>query len=289
MSFQQTVNYKQAPGIPGEFADGSPRRVTSYNLKSSNVPAVKATGSIVLTSTPPVANDTVSINGQTYTFVSSLSSPAVANEVLIGASAAESALNLVAAINKSTGEGTTYGTGTVKNKYVSAAVNGTTTTTVDLTALEAGVSGNIINLTESLTSGLVTAMANGVDAVAAPVVIGNAFTETGTAGKAQVGGTGVFAGILVNPKEHTLYGGLSATMQLPDGSNGALCRFGVIYVKVATDVDNGYKACYRTSDGAIGGYSSSGSLPTGCADIPNGKFIFVDGTSGKTAVLQLGD
>lgn len=56
--------------------------------------------------TNPTANDTVTINGVVFTFVASIGS--TAGNVLIGASAAASVDNLVAAINGAAGAGTTY-------------------------------------------------------------------------------------------------------------------------------------------------------------------------------------
>lgn len=56
--------------------------------------------------TNPTANDTVTINGVVFTFVASVGS--TAGNVLIGASAADSVDNLVAAINGAAGAGTTY-------------------------------------------------------------------------------------------------------------------------------------------------------------------------------------
>lgn len=61
-------------------------------------------------------NDTVTIGATTYTFKTTLSvGPAVANEVLRGASAATSAINLIRAINLSGTAATDYGTGTALN------------------------------------------------------------------------------------------------------------------------------------------------------------------------------
>ena len=86
------------------------------------------------------ASDTVQIGSTTYTFVSTL---AAANDVLIGAAASDTASNLVAAITAGTGEGTTYGTGTVAHTDVTAAI-GDTNTEVVLTARDAGTAGNAI-------------------------------------------------------------------------------------------------------------------------------------------------
>ena len=68
-----------------------------------------------LTVTAAVATDTVVINGRTYTYRVALTVPAVADEILIGASATTSAANLASALNGTAGEGTTYSTGTTFN------------------------------------------------------------------------------------------------------------------------------------------------------------------------------
>ena len=67
------------------------------------------------TVTAAVATDTVVINGRTYTYRAALTTPAVADELLIGASATTSAAALVAALNGGDGEGVTYSTGTSHN------------------------------------------------------------------------------------------------------------------------------------------------------------------------------
>lgn len=56
--------------------------------------------------TQPTANDTVTVNGVTFTFVSSIGS--TAGNVLLGASAATAQANLISAINGGAGAGTAY-------------------------------------------------------------------------------------------------------------------------------------------------------------------------------------
>ena len=79
-----------------------------------------------------------------YTFKTVLAS---AFDVLIGATANDSLLNLVAAINAGPGSGTVYGTGTTSNLDVSAAslVSGQ----IQVTALIAGTVGNSIAVAET--------------------------------------------------------------------------------------------------------------------------------------------
>jgi hypothetical protein len=77
------------------------------------------------------------------------------------------------------------------------------------------------------------------------------------AGTAQVGGTGQFAGILVNPLEQTLWGSasvggaLSPSLILPDYSVGALATFGQFFVKLATAANIGNLVYYDNTTGAL--------------------------------------
>ena len=78
---------------------------------------VRATGTLTLTANL-ANNDTVTLGGKTYT----AKTPQVtsANDVLIGATAADTIRNLVNAINGGAGEGTTYGNGTSPNTDATA-------------------------------------------------------------------------------------------------------------------------------------------------------------------------
>lgn len=287
MSVQTVVNNKLAQGVPGSFYDDTPRRVHPYSVQPNPASAVAATGEVIL-GAAPTANDTVTIADKTYKFVAS---PSNANEVKIGSST-EYIANLVAAINGAAGAGTTYGTGTTANAYVSAAAG---TGKVTLTAKSAGASGNAIALSASFTSSsnTVVAFSGGADS-GASVVIGRAFTVSASdPKKAIVGGTGVFAGVLVNPKAYVHYGlagnPLGATLSLPAGTIGDLATMGHILVIVAGDVSIGYQAQYNQTTGEISGVSSGSSASAGCTLIPNSEFVFQDATAGKVAVLELGD
>lgn len=114
---------------------------------------VPATGLFTL-SAQPANGETVTVgttDGSTpavYKFVTVL---AAAYDVLIGADANASLVNLASAINKSSGEGTTYGTGTAANFNVS----GTKMPTTQLlaTALVGGAAGNSIASTDTVANG----------------------------------------------------------------------------------------------------------------------------------------
>lgn len=279
---QTTVYRELSEGVEGNFYDNSPRRVAGYNL--SGKAEVQATGQILVGSTNPSANDTVSIAGQVYKFVASLSS---ANDVLIGASASASTTNLINAINGGTGAGTTYHADTPKNAYVEAIVNGDTNTTIDLTAIEGGASGNNINLATTIATGSVVAMAGGVNPTYP--TIARAFTFNSENNAVQ-GGSGVFCGVLVNSKEYANKNGVgNASLQLYNGVQGSLCTMGRIFVKSATQVQVGYVAAFNQNDGSINAYANAGSIPAGFTQIANAKFILknVNAGSNLCAILEL--
>ena len=112
------------------------------------VNAVAASGKLVSTGTKVSDGEKVTIGATVYTFKTTLTTDpaAVPYEVLIGASATAQMTNLVAAIMGTTGEGTTYGTGTVAHPTVTAAI--ADTDDIDLTAKTKGVAGNLIATTD---------------------------------------------------------------------------------------------------------------------------------------------
>jgi len=125
-----------------------------------------ALGSVAFTGLP-TATETVTIGTTTYTFVAALSSPVVANEVLIGADAAATASNLLDAIRASLNAGVTFGTGTVANRDTDAEIAVAGTVALDATA--AGVGGNFTTLSGSPTNVTLTAFAGGADGGSQPL------------------------------------------------------------------------------------------------------------------------
>lgn len=116
----------------------------------ASVDGVEASGLATFAANPAAA-DTVTIGAKTYTFRTALSAgPTVANEVLIGATALNTAFNLRAAINGDYGAGNTYSTGTVANASVQASAG--TDATVALRARAAGTAGNALATTKSATN-----------------------------------------------------------------------------------------------------------------------------------------
>lgn len=107
-----------------------------------------ATGALTLVVAVPSAGETVTLGGQTYTWVAALTG---ADDVLIGGTIDASRDNLVAAINNAAGEGTTYGTGTLQNTSALAAAGGAGV--LNATALIPGTAGNSIVSTETMANG----------------------------------------------------------------------------------------------------------------------------------------
>jgi len=255
---QTTVNTLQGFGVVGSFYDNSPRRVNPMAVTAGTpVVAVAASGVITLTGVP-TADDTVSIGGYVYKFVESL---AAAFDVKIGA-------------------GVDYFAGTTANLSVTGA--DTDTAEVTVTAIYTGVVGNAVvflesadNLTIAPTSGV---LAGGVDAYANSATVGRAFSYDSTdKGLAVQGGTGVFAGILVNPKSYT-HSGLTSTLVVENGVTAELATMGHIVVKPANSAVVGYSAYRDNSSGEIYAYSGVGSQ-SGKTLIAGSMFVLVDSTA----------
>lgn len=114
-----------------------------------------------------------------------------------------------------------------------------------------------------------------------------AFTHTENDGEAVVGGTGAFAGILVNPKMYVNYANLNPSLSLPNGTQGGLCTMGHIFVKSATAFAPGYVAAYANATGVISAYASAASIPETSTQIP-AQFIQVSGSANDLGILEVG-
>ena len=142
----QTSNFSLADTVTGLGAFATGVLTAAGNATG----AVAAIGT--LTGTTIADNNTVVIDGVTYTFQTSLSTgPTVANEILVGPADTDSLDNLIAAINGAAGEGSLYGVGTVAQTQVSAKPGAGDTLIVE--ALTRGTAGNAITTTETLTAG----------------------------------------------------------------------------------------------------------------------------------------
>ncbi len=139
---------------------------------STEVTAVKASAATMTVTAlaPGEAGNSIETTGENHTTFGAThleggESEQAENDVLIGGNAEASIDNLVAAINKADGEGTTYGTGTTANADVTAAK--ADADKVVVTAKIKGTSGNSIELDEDLGSaswaGAAEALSGGID------------------------------------------------------------------------------------------------------------------------------
>jgi hypothetical protein len=115
--------------------------------------------------------------------------------------------------------------------------------------------------------GPIRAKAYNLNSSGTPNVIGYAYTvssganpnpaeDSGVAGTARVGGTGIFAGILINPKEYPLRGTalggpLAASLVLPDYAIGDLLTMGEVFVNLPGGANVGDLVTYDSSLGAL--------------------------------------
>lgn len=131
-------------GFSFEYAPGASSREGKLKVYGSG--SVAATSTLTSNNTNVANNDTVVINGRTYTFKTNLTASTTANEVKIGADADASLLNLIHAINNTGTPGTDYGSLTTINADVSAA-SSVTAHAFLVTAKVAGTAGNAITTT----------------------------------------------------------------------------------------------------------------------------------------------
>jgi len=282
MSVQTSIERKLRKGVIGAIADSSLKRGNPLRV-DAGTSSVKATLAATI-ATNPAANDTITIGGQVYKFVSSL---AAANDVKIGSTAADTATNLGNAINKGTGEGTTYGTGTVANASVSATV---ASAVITLSAKDAGFAGNLIKVETSVTAKITFTgnyLTGGIDEKF-PASVGRAYTYDTTDGVAKMGGTGAFAGIMVGPSEYANWNNLFDTLCVPNGTPADLIKFGRVWVRVTGAVSRGDVPCFKQSDGSFVGVASSPetSAPTGYTKLDKAVFT-VAADAGDIAVIEL--
>lgn len=281
--FQTQVNRFLAQGIEGEYADDSPRREQGYILLANTIAGAAATGALAFTANP-TDGDTVTIGSVVYRFKDTLEQ---ANDIKIGTAVANTLASLEKTINGDGEEGTDYFAGTTTPlAIVTASIS---SQTLNLTATEAGIAGNSIALASSDANVTPTAFAGGADEVAYLPQFACAFTQSADDGYAKLGGEGVFAGVLVNPKMYANYLNLNPTLKLPNGSQGGLCTFGHIFVRSSSAYAIGNIAAYDKTTGAISAYVNAEAVPANAVVIPNARFIKYAGDANTVGVLELGN
>lgn len=179
---------------------------TGANVAIGESGATYATGSLTF-SGQPANGETFTISGRVYTFVTALTGNVngqpTGNQILIGANAAASITNAIAAINKTPGsDGTLYSYGTAANTSVTASGDATTLT---VTAIQIGADGNSITTTESIAN----------------ASWGGATLSGGVSGALVVAGAGSGGSIIVTSPavtENPVAMGASASQVIPVGA-----------------------------------------------------------------------
>ena len=93
-------------------------------------------------------------------------------------------------------------------------------------------------------------------------VVGRAFFQGDEDNLARAGGTGVFCGILVDPKQYAAYGTalggtLAPTLTVPNGTQISLCTMGHPFVNLPEAAAIGDLITYSTTTGELGVVSAS--------------------------------
>lgn len=282
--FQTKINQTLALGVEGEYADDSPHRESGYILLANTTEGEAAKGSLAFSANPS-DGDTVTISSIVYRFKTT---PEQANDIKIGTATADTIASLEKTINGEGEEGTDYYVGTTTPlDLVTASASDTTLT---LTAQEEGIDGNSIALASSGTNITVTAFAGGEDSVSHNPQFACAFTQSPEGnGYAVLGGEGVFAGILVNPKMYANYLNLKPTLTLPNATQGGLCTFGHVFVKSQSAYAVGDIVAYDKTTGKISAYVNKDAVPANAVVIPNARFYKYSGAANTVGILELGN
>lgn len=117
--------------------------------------------------------------------------------------------------------------------------------------------------------------------------IGLAYTvNSSDSSKADMGGTGVFAGIAVNTKEYVI-NGLTASMAFRAGDTAQLATMGRIVLKLADAVTIGQACFYNETTGELKP-GTAGATISDYVEIPGSRFVLVNALANEQSVLQLG-
>lgn len=123
-------------------------------------------------------------------------------------------------------------------------------------------------------------------------VIGRAFTHVAANDlEVAAGGTGVFAGILISPKEMTTSGttsgALEPTTTLPNNTTVELLRMGTVVVSLSTDAAIGDDVCYVDATGALFAVDPGAAAGVGNTKIPNANVAYYNTSAAGLAVICL--
>jgi mRNA-degrading endonuclease toxin of MazEF toxin-antitoxin module len=130
-----------------------------------------------------------------------------------------------------------------------------------------------------------------VSANAANNVFGRAFTQPAAGGAAAAGGTGVYAGILVHPKQHASFGGalgpLSPSFALPNNTIADLMTMGLVVAMLTTAATIGQQVQMSQADGTLSIPAVPGTADSGHTMIPAWVDRYPQPTANDLVLLRL--
>lgn len=114
-------------------------------------------------------------------------------------------------------------------------------------------------------------------------VVGHAYTSS-SEGVAVAGGNGIFAGLLVNPKQYANYNiSLGATNVVANGVQASLSKMGRVWADVGSAGIVGDSIFFDNTTGALG----VGTAGAGQTQIENCKIFYYPATFNGLCVLEL--
>ncbi|MCL6323998.1 structural cement protein Gp24 [Pectobacterium polaris] len=120
-------------------------------------------------------------------------------------------------------------------------------------------------------------------------VWGRVFTLNSDSETVRAGGTGVFWGVMTNPKSGLYLGrvGDDEAPYLPNGAVGEFTDMGEITVRVSTAVGYGDVLGYQTADGVIVHIDDPEDIPAGVVAIPNASIRRVRQVDASGGLISL--
>lgn len=126
---------------------------------------------------------------------------------------------------------------------------------------------------------------------AANNVFGRAFTQPAAGGAVTAGGTGVFFGLLANPKQHASFGGtsgpLSPSFVLPNNVTADFVYMGLIVAQLTTAAQIGQQVQFSNTDGSLSIPATPGTPDSGHTMIPAYVEDYVQSVAGPTDGIVL--
>jgi hypothetical protein len=141
---------------------------------------------------------------------------------------------------------------------------------------------------EIILDGPLRAQPGVLKGTAADIVVGRAFTIDTADGKFQPGGTGIFGGILSNPKAMASFGTsangpLAPTLTVPAGEVGEFVTMGYLVVALANAATIGQGVFFTNATGAL----SAGTAAGGQTQIANAQVVRVSNAATGLAIISL--